>query len=74
MSGETMITPKEMAERLGVSDQTVYRWIASAFIRYEEKPQGLFRKRYSIPESEVERIRRIAEEQRRHERAHLVTA
>ena len=29
---QTMYTPKQVAEALGVSDQTIYRWIAAGIL------------------------------------------
>jgi len=61
MSEEQLLTPREAAERIGVSDQTIYNWIADGTVqRYRMK--GMKRKRYIIPMGEVERLRRAYEE------------
>ena len=56
MSGQdsTMYTPKEFAEHIGVSDQTVYRWIERGLVQVIAR--GLTKKRYLIPASEVARV------------------
>jgi excisionase family DNA binding protein len=60
MSGEqATYTPKQAAAIWEVSDQTVYRLIASGEVRAERKRVGLSRKRYQIPASEVRRIRAL---------------
>jgi excisionase family DNA binding protein len=56
MSDETLYTPKQVAEALGVSDQTIYRWIAAGVLR--ATPRGLVKKRYLISASELDRARR----------------
>jgi excisionase family DNA binding protein len=58
---EKMLTPKEAAERIGVSDQTIYNWIAARIFHNVIK-RGIFKKRYLIPISEVERIRQMGNE------------
>lgn len=56
MPEEQMLTPKQAAATLGVSDQAIYNWIkAGIFQRVEER--GVFKKRYRIPSSEVERVK-----------------
>jgi excisionase family DNA binding protein len=57
MSQETMYTPKQAAAELGVSDQSIYRWIAAGLI--SATARGLTKKRrYLIAASEVERAER----------------
>ena len=57
MSEETMYTPKQAAAELGVSDQSIYRWIAAGLITATAR--GLTKKRrYLIAASEVERAER----------------
>ena len=53
---EVFMTPKEAALRIGVSDQTIYNWIAAGHFQGVLE-RGLMKKRYLIPASEVERIR-----------------
>ena len=53
---ETMYTPKQVAEALGVSDQTIYRWIAAGIL--QATARGLVKKRYLISACEFERVRR----------------
>jgi excisionase family DNA binding protein len=53
---EPMYTPKQAADELGVSDQTVYRWIERGLVQVIAR--GLTSKRYLIPASEVERVKR----------------
>jgi excisionase family DNA binding protein len=58
MSGEAMYTPKQAAEYIGVSDQSIYRWIARGiFAGVIER--GIVKKRYLIPASEVERVKKL---------------
>jgi excisionase family DNA binding protein len=58
MSGEAMYTPKQAADYIGVSDQSIYRWIARGiFTGVVER--GIIKKRYLIPASEVERIKKL---------------
>lgn len=52
---ETMYTPKQAADELGVSDQTIYRWIERGLIQVIAR--GLTKKRYLIPASEVARVK-----------------
>ncbi len=33
MSDEQLLTPREAAERIGVSDQTIYNWIADGTVQ-----------------------------------------
>ena len=44
MSDEQLLIPREVAERIGVSDQTIYNWIADGVDRlrsaYEEIVEG----------------------------------
>src|SRR5262249_53318637 len=48
MSEEQLLTPGEAGERIGVSDQTIYNWIADGRVqRY--RMRGMKRKRYTIP-------------------------
>jgi excisionase family DNA binding protein len=54
---ETTYTPKEAAKQLGVSDQTIYNWIARGIIRADSR--GILRKFHRVPASEVERMRKI---------------
>jgi excisionase family DNA binding protein len=49
--------PQEAATHIGVSDQTIYNWIAAGIVK-RFRAIGMLRKRYLIPESEVERLRR----------------
>jgi excisionase family DNA binding protein len=49
------------AERIGVSDQTIYNWIADGTMQ-GYRMRGMKRKRYTIPMGEVERLRRAYEE------------
>jgi len=52
-----MYTPKQAAAELGVSDQSIYRWIAAGLI--SATARGLTKKRrYLIAASEVERAER----------------
>lgn len=37
---ETMLTPKEAAERVGVNQSTVYRWAEEGRIHFSETPEG----------------------------------
>ena len=61
MSEEQLLTPREAAERIGVSDQTIYNWIADGTVqRY--RMREMKRKRYTIPIGEVERLRNVYEE------------
>jgi excisionase family DNA binding protein len=55
MSGKATYTPKEAAESLGVSDETIYRWLRSGLMSAARR--GLVKARYLIPASEVERVR-----------------
>ena len=55
-----MLTPKEAAKHIGVSDQAIYNWIADGTVR-EFRARGVKKKRYLIPEREVERLRRLYE-------------
>jgi hypothetical protein len=55
---EEMLTPKAAAEHIGVSDQTIYNWIAASIFRGVVE-RGLMKKRYLIPLSEVERIKKL---------------
>jgi hypothetical protein len=49
-------TPKQAAEHIGVSDQSIHRWIARGiFTGVVER--GIIKKRCLIPASEVERIK-----------------
>ena len=57
MAEETM-TPKQAAAAIEVSDQTIYNWIAQGIFRGVIE-RGVFKKRYRIPLSEVERIRQL---------------
>ena len=56
MSEERMYTPTQAAAELGVSDQTVYRWIERGLVQVIVR--GLTSKRYLIPANEVERVKR----------------
>lgn len=58
-------TPKEAATIWEVSDQTVYRWIEGGIIQAENQQVSLFRKRYTIPASEIQRIHELLEQRRR---------
>ena len=55
-----LLSTKEAAERLGVSERTVQRWCKQGRIRAVEKlvprPQGGGRKAFFIPEEEIERL------------------
>jgi excisionase family DNA binding protein len=55
---EDRLTPKQAAERIGVSDQTIYNWIAAGIFRGVVE-RGLMKKRYLIPAAEVERIKAL---------------
>jgi hypothetical protein len=55
---EEMLTPKQAAERIGVSDQTIYNWIAVDIFR-GVIARGIIKPRYLIPASEVERIKTL---------------
>ena len=50
------ITPKDAALYIGVSDQTIYNWIAAGIFQGVIK-QGIIKPRYHIPKVEVERVR-----------------
>jgi excisionase family DNA binding protein len=72
MSGKAMYTPKDAAAYIGVSDQTIYRWIdrdvfTGVIVR------GIVKKRYLIPASEVERVKQL-EHGLGNSNAHYVTA
>ena len=54
---EEMLTPKEAAAAIGVSDQTIYNWIAAGIFR-GVVARGIVKPRYLISASEVERIKR----------------
>ena len=57
MTEEKQLTPKQAAESIGVSDQSIYNWLADGTIR-RFRTQGVKqKKRYLIPETEVERLR-----------------
>lgn len=49
-------TPLEAADYIGVSDQSVYNWIAEGVVR-QIRRDGFKRPRYFIPHTEVERLR-----------------
>ena len=51
MSGK-LLTTGEVAERLGVSTPTVWRWIQKGLIKAIQLPSG----QYRVPYEEVERI------------------
>ena len=55
---EQTMTPKQAAAYLGVSDQTIYNWIAAGILR-DVIARGVFKKRYQIPISEVERVKAL---------------
>lgn len=50
MTGQ--LTPREAAKLLGITAQTIYRWIRTGKLTYTRLPSGLYR----IPRSEIERI------------------
>ncbi|KPV53558.1 hypothetical protein SE17_08955 [Kouleothrix aurantiaca] len=54
---EEMLTPKEAAAAIGVSDQTIYNWIAAGIFR-GVVARGIVKPRYLISASEVERVKR----------------
>ncbi|KPV50903.1 hypothetical protein SE17_24265 [Kouleothrix aurantiaca] len=54
--GERYLTPQEAAARLGVSDETIRRYIKRDVFR-DVIARGMFKKRYFVPEREVERVR-----------------
>jgi hypothetical protein len=54
-----MLTPRAAAERIGVSDQTIYNWIAGDVFR-GVITRGIGKiPRYLIPLSEVDRIKTL---------------
>jgi predicted site-specific integrase-resolvase len=57
MSQETMYTPKQAAAELGVSDQSIYRWMPPGVNRATPRAHKPTR-RYLIAASEVERAER----------------
>ena len=57
---EQTMTPKQAAAYLGVSDQTIYNWIAAGILR-DVIARGVFKKRYQIPISEVERVKALGD-------------
>jgi excisionase family DNA binding protein len=57
MAEETM-TPKQAAAAIDVSDQTIYNWIAAGVFQGVLE-RGVFKKRYRIPISEVERVKKL---------------
>ena len=54
---DEMMTPKQAAVYIGVSDQTIYNWIAAEIFK-GVIARGLLKKRYHIPKPEVERSKR----------------
>ncbi len=74
MAEERTYTPQEAAKELGVSDETIYRGIRSGTIAHTAKRVGLGRRRYTIPASEIARLKRMIEETEGNKIAHLVTA
>ena len=57
MTEEKQLTPKQAAESIGVSDQSIYNWLADGTIRRFRTRGVKQKKRYLIPETEVERLR-----------------
>jgi excisionase family DNA binding protein len=55
---EEMMTPKQAAAHIGVSDQTIYNWIESGVFKNVVARGITEKKRYLIPASEVERVKR----------------
>ena len=61
MVEEPMLTSKQAAAHIGVSDQAIYNWIADGIVR-DYRARGMKKKkRYLIPASEVERLRQAYE-------------
>ncbi len=55
---EQVMTPKQAATYIGVSDQTIYNWLAADIIKgVMKKGLRLKKPRYLIPLSEVERVK-----------------
>ena len=72
------MTPKQAAATLNVSDQTIYNWSAAGIFQ-DVTSRGVFKKRYTIPASEVERVRALGsygrtEDGAEHSTAHYATA
>lgn len=55
MNKETLITAPEMAERLGVGEATIYRYITSGRIPATRRRWGL-RHRYEVLRADFERV------------------
>jgi excisionase family DNA binding protein len=53
---DSTVTPREAAERLGVTYDTVTRWVRDGFLRVGRSPSAHGRGRIRIPVSEVERL------------------
>ena len=58
MSDKPSYTPKQAAEELGVSDETIYRMIRTGTMRAVKRGAFLKKPRYIISGDELERIRR----------------
>lgn len=52
---DPLLTPREVARRLGLHRETVYQWMRKGVIRYVEIGRGTTRPRKRIAESEVAR-------------------
>ena len=57
MSDKPSYTPKQAAEELGVSDETIYRWIRTGLMTAKRRGLNNTKPRYFIDAAEVERVR-----------------
>lgn len=59
-------SPSQVARKLGISTQTVYRFINEGLIEYRKVPFGTKRTRYSITEKGLKQARKIVEKNKRY--------